>query len=531
MQLIEKAKKQDPIYPILAAYVNGEIRELSYSLKEGEEYGWIDQRRSDGVRILQRGLTFLFYIALKELFPTRVMKLLHSLSGGLYFEMEDGEALHKDEIQQLQLRMEELIEEDLPFLKHEMSIEEASALFASQGLDFKADIIVYKHNPVATVYELGGYFHYFFGYMPASTGALPKFELLSYSPGIILRHPTRSHPEGIPPFEEQPKVHAVHKESALWAQLLKVSDVAQLNAIVKEEHRIRELIQVQEALQEKKISEIADMIKERGTRVILVAGPSSSGKTTFTHRLKIQLMASGVFPRSISLDNYFINRVNTPLGEDGLPDFEALEALDLVRLNADIRRLLEGEEVSLPIYDFLIGERSKTEVPMRLLPNQPVILEGIHGLNDRLTPGIHRKDKFKVYVSALTQLNLDKHNRIPTTDNRLIRRMVRDYATRGHSAEATIAMWPSVRRGEEKHIFPFQERADAIFNSALVYELAILKKVALPLLEKIEPGDEVYAQAKRLKKFLYYFVSIEEQSWVPSTSLLREFIGGSSILP
>lgn len=320
-------------------------------------------------------------------------------------------------------------------------------------------------------------------------------------------------------------------ESGLWANLLGVSDVSQLNAIVAEENKIRELIQVQEALQEKKIAHIADMIKEKNSRVILVAGPSSSGKTTFTHRLKIQLMANGVFPESISLDNYFINRANTPLDEDGNPDYESLVALDLPQLNRDLTLLLEGEEVSLPIYDFLTGQRSSDVIVMQLAPDQPIILEGIHGLNDQLTPDIHSKDKFKVYISALTQLNLDKHNRIPTTDNRLIRRMVRDYATRGHSAEQTIEMWPSVQRGESQHIFPFQESADAIFNSALVYELAVLKKTALPLLEEIKQGSPIYAQAKRLKKFLYYFESIDDDSWVPSTSLLREFIGGSSILP
>lgn len=530
MNLSTLAASAEHPYSILAAYVNGEIRELSYDLKEGEKYRWIDQRDDDGIRILQRGLTFLFYIALRQLFPGRTMELLHSLSDGLYFEVS-GETLHQDEIQSLFEKMEEIRLADMPFTKWEMSIPEAAERYDEQGLTWKRDIIVYKHNPVATMYELKGYVHYFFGYMPLSTGALPAFELLSYSPGIILRHPTKSHPSGVPPFIEQPKLHAVHMESGIWANLLGVSNVAQLNAIVTEENSIRELIQVQEALQEKKIAHIADMIKEKKSRVILVAGPSSSGKTTFTHRLKIQLMANGVFPKTISLDNYFINRVNTPLDEDGKPDYEALEALDLERLNRDLAALLEEEEVSLPIYDFILGERSKEEVLMRLEPGQPVILEGIHGLNDKLTPGVHLKDKFKVYISALTQLNLDPHNRIPTTDNRLLRRMVRDFATRGHSAEATIEMWPSVQRGENRHIFPFQEQADAIFNSALIYELAILKKVALPLLEEIKPGSPVYAQAKRLKKFLYYFENIEDDSWVPSTSLLREFIGGSSVLP
>lgn len=530
MTLAQYALKNRHPYPILAAYVNGEIRELSYTLKEGESFRWIDQRDSDGIRILQRGLTFLFYIALRELFPDKEMDLLHSLSEGLYFEVS-GEPLHRSDIRRIWERMEELRLADLPFLKREMSIPEAADRYDAHGLHWKKDIIVYKHNPVATMYELNGYIHYFFGYMPASTGALPAFELMSYAPGLILRHPTQSHPWGIPPFVEQPKLHGVFMESGLWANLLGVSDVSQLNAIVAEENKIRELIQVQEALQEKKIAHIADMIKEKNSRVILVAGPSSSGKTTFTHRLKIQLMANGVFPESISLDNYFINRVNTPLDEDGNPDYESLVALDLQQLNRDLTLLLEGEEVSLPIYDFLTGKRSSDVIVMQLAPDQPIILEGIHGLNDQLTPDIHSKDKFKVYISALTQLNLDRHNRIPTTDNRLIRRMVRDYATRGHSAEQTIEMWPSVQRGESRHIFPFQESADAIFNSALVYELAVLKKTALPLLEEIKQGSPIYAQAKRLKKFLYYFESIDDDSWVPSTSLLREFIGGSSILP
>ncbi|NLY35924.1 MAG: nucleoside kinase [Tissierellia bacterium] len=525
--LLDLARESQSPRTILAAYVNGEIRELSYVLKSGDEIRWIDLSQADGVRIYQRSLVYLFYIALKECFADIELHVLYSLSRGLYVEFSTE--LDHDDYKLIENKMHELVSEAHPFVKNEINHKEAREIYNKEGLHFKTELLRYKRNEKVTLYACKQRHHYFYGYMVPDTSYINMFEVIPYSPGAILLHPRTYSPDAIPPFFEQPKIHATHMESEAWSDLMGVGEVCQLNRLI-ESGGVAQIIQVNEALQEKKIAKIADAIIDSKKRVVLIAGPSSSGKTTFTHRLKIQLMAEGVFSQTISLDNYFVDRDFTPLDEDGNYDFESIEALKLDLLNENIEDLLEGKEVGLPLFDFREGKRQDNAYKMKLQKDQVIIFEGIHGLNERLTPGVLKKDKFKIYISALTSLNLDQHNRIPTTDNRILRRMVRDHFTRGYGAEATLGMWDSVRRGEERHIFPFQEEADAVFNSALVYELAVIKKYALPLLEKIESNSPVYSQAKRLKKFLYYLKSIEDDRIVPSTSLLREFIGGSSIL-
>lgn len=514
-------------YKPLAWLDGNEIRELS-SLPPEKDVRLLTIQDADGERIYQRGLTFLFYIAMKELIPEVPFRVIHSLSHGLYLEAVPPEAIHENDLVVIEQRMRDLSQQALPFTKIEMSIPEAKEVFQREGLEYKISIIDYKRMSKATMYQCKGYHHYFYGYMAPDTSYIDDFEIVYYAPGFILRHPTTSHPDGVPAFREQAKTHAVHMETERWGRLMGVDTVYDLNARTRD-HRERELIQVMEALHEKKIAAIADDIVRQKKRIILISGPSSSGKTTFAQRLKIQLMTSGITPASISLDNYFVNRVDTPLDEFGEYDYETIDALDLKLLNRQLKDLLQERSVHLPRFDFHTGTRSFSETPFSLGPDQPLILEGIHALNERLSSDIFQKDKYKIYVSALTQLNLDQHNRIPTTDTRLLRRIVRDHRMRGYSAQETIGRFASVRKGEDRHIFPFQENADAIFNSALDYELAVLKKHALPLLEEIREDDPVFFQAKRLRKFLYYFLDIEEESWIPSTSILREFIGGSSL--
>lgn len=525
--LLELSKMENLPRKALAAYVDGELRELTYRPKEGEKISWIDLSQADGLRIYQRSLLFLFYIAMRECFPDNELYVLYSLSRGLYLEFDHE--LDTQELQLLEKKMEELVEKALPMVKQEYNHDQAREIYQDQGLYFKSDVLRYRKSDRVTIYSCKEHSNYFFGFMVPDTSFLENFKIVPYSPGAILLHPRTYSPDEIPPFYEQPKIHAAHMENKYWGKLMGVGTVCQLNNVV-ETGELAELIQVNEALQEKKIARIADDIIKSKKRVVLVAGPSSSGKTTFTHRLRIQLLAEGVFSQAVSLDNYFVNREFTPKDEEGNFDFECIEALELDLLNKNIEDLLEGKEVGLPIFDFFEGHRQDNAYRTKLQKDEVIIFEGIHGLNDRLTQGVLKKDKYKIYISALTSLNIDQHNRIPTTDNRLIRRMIRDEFSRGYGAEQTLTMWDSVRRGEERHIFPYQEEADAVFNSALIYELAVLKKYAMPILEKIDKDSPAYPQAKRLKNFLDYLKGIEDDRIVPSTSLLREFIGGSSIL-
>lgn len=516
---------------IVAAIVNNQLRELNNILNEDSDVKFIDQCSSMGSRIYQRSLSFVLMRAGMELFPKCQVSVEHSLSKGLYCEIdcECKTPIDEKTTEALEKRMREIIEEDVPFKKNRVPIDEAIEIFREYGQIGKVNLMKYREKPYVNMYECGWLKNYFYGYMVPSTGYLKSFKLKFYSPGIVMQLPRKESNGKIPEFKEQAKLFRIFRETERWAKISGIYHVASLNDLITRKQE-GEFIRVVEALHEKKVAEIADTITEniKDKKLILIAGPTSSGKTTLAERLMIQLKVNGLRPISISLDNYFVNRDRTPVDEYGEYDFEALDALDLELFNEDLGRILAGEEVKIPTFNFHLGEREYKGNTVQITKDQPLILEGIHSLNDKLTESIARENKFKIYISALTQLNIDEHNRIPTTDARLIRRIVRDSKFRSNDAEDTLSLWESVRRGEEKNIFPFQEDADIMFNSALLYELSILKKYAEPLLRQIDTTSPYHPEAKRLLKFLNYFVSLDNEEDIPKTSILKEFIGGSS---
>lgn len=513
--------------PVVAARVGNRLRELTYTLTEDATVTPVDLLSQDGIRIYSRSLKMVLIRAAREIYPNAQVKIEHSLSKGLYGEIYLGRPLTERDLKAIAARMREIIDADEPFEKSSVPVEEAVKIFAEDGQEDKVRLLSHREAPNTTIYKCGWLYDYFYGYMLPSTGFLKKFELRFYLPGFILRYPTIDHPWEIPAFVDQQKLAHVFYEYEKWGSVLEVGDVAALNKHITM-GKGGDLIRIIEAYHEKRIANLADLItREHGRiRIVLIAGPSSSGKTTFTQRLAIQLQVNGVKPISISLDDYFVDREDTPVDDKGEPDFEALEAIDLELFNTQLTSLILGEEVELPRYNFLTGKREYRGEKLRITAEQPILIEGIHGLNERLTESVPKDRKFKIYVSALTQLNLDDHNRIPTTDNRLIRRIVRDSKFRNHDALTTIKLWPAVRRGEERNIFPFQEEADAMFNSALEYELAVLKPYIVPLLTKIGPEHPEFSEAHRLLKFLNYFIPMEVAE-VPLNSILREFIGES----
>jgi uridine kinase len=533
--LIELSREYEgqSIAQVVAARVNGELRELTYPLTEDSTVEFLDLGTDDGQRIYTRSLSFLLIRATQDVLPGAAVSIEHSLGNGLYIEIHGDSPLTEEDVAVLEMRMKELVEADLPFRKKRLPLHQAQQLFQKQGQTDKVRLLKYRAKDYLNVYELDGLVDYFFGYMVPSTGFLRLFTLHFNLPGLILLFPKKYSPTVLPKYQDQPKLAAVFREAERWGEILEVADVGSLNDLIVSGHG-PELVRISEALHEKKIAQIADQITaNREARLVLIAGPSSSGKTTFTQRLYIQLRVNGLRPVTISLDDYFVDREATPRDEAGQYDFEALEALDLKLFNHQLVQLIQGDEVEVPVFDFKRGARTWVGRRIKVEPGQPLLIEGIHGLNERLTPSIPKDKKFKIYVSALTQLNVDRHNRIPTTDTRLLRRIVRDSKYRSAQAEDTIMRWPSVRWGEERNIFPFQEEADAMFNSALVYELAILKKYAEPLLAQV-PGDSpAYSQAKILRKFLAYFQPLEEEDEIPRNSILREFIGPApgSIIP
>jgi len=518
---------QRPEMPcIVAAKCGNLLKELTTVIGDDCEMAFIDLKHSDGEKIYQRSLSFLLVRAAVAVFEGIKVRIEHSLSKGLYCEFDYIRRLTHEDYRLILAKMQEYVDKDLPFVKRIYDIEEASEFFRVNNMHSKVALLKFRPKNDIRLYDCDGLLNYFYGYMVPSTGYLKIFDIIKYDEGAILMHPTKYSPYSVPKFEESPKIAEVFKESEQWSAIMQIGYVSKLNEMINLGNH-KELIQIAEALHEKKIAMIADTVTKRKKRVILIAGPSSSGKTTFANRLKIQLKVNGLHPITISTDNYFVNRDKTPLDENGDYDFESLDAVDIEAFNKDLNDLLDGKVVSLPVFNFQIGQREYPGNTLQINEDQPIIIEGIHGLNDALTKAIFKRDKFKIYVSALTQLNIDDHNRIPTTQARLLRRIVRDNQFRGHSAKKTIGMWSSVRRGEERYIFPFQEEADEIFNTALPYELAVLKKHALPLLEAITQMEPEYSEALLLKKFLGYFVSIEEDDLVPSVSILKEFIGGS----
>jgi uridine kinase len=513
--------------PVVAALVNREIRDLCSPILHDSEVVPLTTATGDGLRILQRSLSFLLVVAARDLFPDVQMLVDHSLTlSGLYCRIIGRDPLTLDEVNALEQRMREIAEADEPIEKERLPLSEAIAFFASQGYADKVRLLKYRSKDYLTVYRLRGITDYFYGYLVPSTGYLRTFALQAYPPGFILRFPRRENPLVLPPFHDFPSLAAVFSEHTTWMDLLGINGVAALNEAV-EDQSIREAILVSEALHEDRIAGIAHQIADLlpSVRLVLIAGPTSSGKTTFSKRLAVQLLAHGVHPFTLAIDDYFVDRQETPVDTSGAYDFESLDALDRKLLNRQLLQLFRGEEVALPLYNFRLGKREEGP-KARLKDNQIIIAEGIHGLNPDLLPELPPGSVYRVYASALTQLNLDRHNRIPTTDTRLLRRIIRDARTRGYDAANTIGRWNSVTRSEATRIFPFQENADAMFNSALVYELAVLKPYAEPLLRQVEPGTLEYVEAKRLLAFLQWFLPCKPDL-VPDNSILREFIGDS----
>jgi uridine kinase len=513
--------------PIVGAVVNGELRELTYAIEMDSRVRPITMGSADGMRIYRRSLTFLLAAAFEELHPQASLTVDHSVSsGGYYCEVCDSEPLTEDELQQIEDRMWALVDEDLPFEKTSASVEDAIEYFKDKGYTDKVRLLAHRKKPHLVLYQLQAHRDYLHGYMVPSTGYLRWFGLKKIGDGFTLRFPRRHKPTKILPLPDYSKLLNTFHQYGHWLQTLGIPSIGALNdAIVA--GRTREVILVSEALHEGRIAEIAARIagEESTPRVILVAGPSASGKTTFSKRLSVQLLVRGLSPFPLGLDHFFVDREKTPVDEQGEYNYESLQALDLERLNHDLAKLVQGEQVRLPVFNFLTGKREPGE-EVKLARDQLIILEGIHGLNPDLIPEIPAENTFRVYVSALTQLNLDGLNRVSTTDTRLIRRIVRDAERRGYSAAETIRRWESVRRGEKRYIFPFQEYADVMFNSALMYEGSAIAPLAEPLIRQVPFGTEEHVEAKRLLTFLDWFLPIDT-SLIPDNSILREFVGGS----
>jgi uridine kinase len=513
--------------PVVGAVVNGELRELTYPVEFDSRVRPVRMSEADGMRIYRRSLTFLLAAAFEDLFGDWVLTVDHSVSsGGYYCQVSGREPLSALELARLEGRMREIVQADLPFVKIQVPLEEAIRTFEQKGYADKARLLSHRRKPTLVFYELLGFRDYHHGYMLPSTGHLEWFGLSLIENGFTLRFPRRHRPTELLPLPDYPKLLATFRQYGDWLERLGIANAGMLNDAIAA-GRARELILVSEALHEGRIAEIAAQITERrpAVRVVLIAGPSSSGKTTFSKRLAIQLLARGNSPFPVELDNYFVDREHTPRDERGEFDFEALGALDIGRLNHDLQLLIHGDRVQLPRYDFKSGRQQPGEL-VQLQPGQLIILEGIHGLNPKLVPELPPATTFRIYASALTQLNLDRYNRVSTTDTRLIRRIVRDARQRGYNASDTIRRWESVRRGEKRYIFPFQENADVMFNTALVYEASALAPLAEPLLRQVAFGSPEHVEAKRLLSFLEWFLPLDTEL-IPDNSILREFIGGS----
>jgi len=513
--------------PIVGAIVNRNLRELTYPVEYESTIDPVVMSDPDGARIYRRSLTFLLEMAFSNLYPKGKLTIDHSVSfGGYYCQVSGRQPLSESEIETLKDHMQELVDKDLPFERKEVPLEEAIEYFRKLGYDDKIHLLSYRHKDYLTLYRLGERMDYHHGYMVPSTGYLRWFDLNVINGGFTLRFPRRHAPTQLQPPANYPKLLKTFRQYGDWLSRLGIGNVGALNDAIQA-GRDHEIILVSEALHEQLISDIARQIAERQEDVslVLVAGPSSSGKTTFSRRLTVQLLARGISPYPLELDNYFVDRDKTPRDELGNFDFEALEALDLPLLAEHLQGLVAGDKVQMPRYNFKTGLSEPGEI-VHLQPGQIVILEGIHGLDPRLIPETLSEQAFRVYVSALTQINLDRHNRVSTTDTRLIRRIVRDARERGYTAKDTISRWESVRRGEKRYIFPYQENADIMFNSALVYELACLKPLAEPLLRQVPRSTPEHIEAKRLLAFLEWFLPLDIDL-IPENSIVREFLGGS----
>lgn len=514
-------------YTILAARVQNRLEELNYVIEEPCDIELLDMRTQDANLMYQYSLTLLYIKAVKDCLGMVRVEVQNSLNKGLYTEIKTKENLTEVQVQEIEARMKELVRLDIPFVKETLSREDAVALLRKEGLEEKCRLIEgTKDVKTVDFYTLDDCRDSFFSAMVPSTGYLKYFELRKYRRGVLLRFPHPSKPDEIPVYEDEVKLYQAFSEQTRWEQLLGVRYVADLNEKI-ESGAYKELIQLSEALHEKKISDIADRIKAEHKRIILIAGPSSSGKTTFAQRLCIQLKVDGLDPLYLGTDDYFVEREETPMDANGEPDYENLGAVDIGLFNQNMNDLLAGKEVDLPTFDFLTGHKVFGKRMTKISGRQPIVIEGIHGLNEELTAQIPKEEKFKIYISPLTQLNIDGHNRIPTTEERMLRRMVRDYRYRGKAAQTTLEEWAKVRAGEDVNIFPYNGEADVLFNSYHVYEIAVLKKYAEPLLAAVGEEEPSYMTAQRLLAFLQFFHRIENDHIIVNNSILREFIGGS----
>lgn len=518
-------------YGPVSAKVNNKVESLDFRVYYNKDIEFLDITSSSGMRTYVRSLFFILVKAVEELYPQGSISLEHPISKGYFCKLHIDRTIGLDDVQRIKQKMQEIIAADIPYTRTESHTEEVVRLFEKRGMMDKARLLDTYGQLYSYYYQLGDTVDCYYSSLVPSTGYIRLFDIVKYYDGLLLRIPSRENPTKLEEVVKQEKMLEVFQEYHRWNQILGISTVGDLNVACNHGHAT-DLINVSEALQEKKIAQIADEITHRnqdGKRVklVLISGPSSSGKTTFSKRLSIQLMTNGLKPYPISLDDYFVNRNDTPLDENGKHDFESLYAVDLPFFEEQLTTLLNGGEVELPRYNFTTGKREMSGKKLRIDEHMILIIEGIHALNPALTSHIPNENKYKVYVSALTTILLDNHNYIPTTDNRLLRRIIRDYKYRNYSAEETIARWPSVRTGEEKWIFPYQENADAMFNSALLFELAVLKDYVEPVLRKVPNRCPEYSEAHRLLRFLNYFVSVQDKE-LPPTSLLREFLGGSS---
>ncbi|MDR2928400.1 MAG: hypothetical protein LBV41_09430 [Cytophagaceae bacterium] len=514
--------------PVLGATVNNCVHEHSFEFYHPQTVIFFDITHIDGMRMYVRSLLFVLYVAVKEVFPHARLRAEHAVSKGYYCELDNmAKLLDKDSVRKIVEKMREIVEADLPFIKEKDETENVIALLEQQGMTDKTNLLRNRGKYYTSYYTMERHAGIFYGYLVPSAGYLKVFDLNMYYNGMLLRIPKSSNPAEIEDLIVQNKMFEIFREFNHWNQVLDVTSISDLNRAASNVNA-EMLIKVSEALQEKKIAQIADRIAERkGLKIVLISGPSSSGKTTFGKRLAIQLLVAGIKPINLSLDNYFVNRVDTPRDANGDYDFEALEAIDLKLFNEQMVALLNGKEVEIPLFSFETGARYYDGTKLKMGADNILIIEGIHGLNPKLTELVPAEAKYKIYVSALTSINIDSLARVPTTDNRLLRRILRDYKYRKYSAQETISRWASVRRGEELHIFPYQEEADVMFNTALLYELAVLKPLVEPVLLEVHPVHPEYSEASRLLKFLSYFKPIQSEH-IPPTSIIREFFGGSS---
>ena len=521
----------NPQYPIMAAKVNNKVEPLFYRVYGNKTVEFVSLDTSIGMRTYVRSLCFVMAKAVDSILPNVQFNIEHPLSKGYFCKIWTDEAITEELVGKIKAKMKEYIAADIPFISKEEETEKVAELFRKAGNDDKATLVETTGQLYSQYYDLEGYIDFYYGCLVPSTGYLNLFDLEIYKDGLLLRIPDRVSPMKLEEFVDQPMLHQAYKDQLDFLNVLGLDNVGDLNNAIKK-NRISDVIKVAEALQERSIGKIAEDIASKAEKedvhIVLISGPSSSGKTTFRMRMEVQLMINFIKPVGLSLDDYFVNRVDTPRDESGDYDYESLYALDIKQFNEDLQKLLNGEEVHLPTYNFTTGEREYKEGHiLRLNKGDVLVIEGIHGLNPELTASIPDKYKYKIYISALTAISLDNHNWIPASDNRLLRRMVRDYRYRNYSPMDTISRWPSVRAGEEKWIFPYQENADAMFNSAMIYELAALRRYAEPILARVPNNAPEYTEAHRLLKFLGYFNYIHDKE-MPPTSLLREFLGGSS---